>query len=156
VVLCDSGRVIRIEPARPADVDALVGLLTELAAFYGSDSLPTADETADALFGDPPAASVLVARVGGDLAGMAAYTYLWPAEGSRRSLYLKELFVAAAHRRSEVGRWLMAALFLVARQRGCCRVEWTTDRGNEAAQRFYATLGADPLPTKVFYRTPLR
>ncbi|HEX5114349.1 MAG TPA: GNAT family N-acetyltransferase [Pseudonocardiaceae bacterium] len=148
--------IIRIEPARPADVDALVGLLTELAVFYGTDSRPDVDETEDALFGDLPAATVLLAWAGADLAGMAAYTYLWPAVGTRRSLYLKELFVAGEHRQSGVGRRLMAALFEIAEQRGCSRVEWTADQGNTAAQRFYAELGAAVLPTKLFYRSDLR
>lgn len=155
--MCHSGGVIiRIEPARPADVDALVGLLTELAEFYDTDSRPDAEETADALFGDLPAATVLLAWAGADLAGMAAYTYLWPAMGTRRSLFLKELFVAGANRHSGVGRQLMAALFDIAAERGCCRVEWTADQGNTAAQRFYAELGAPVLPTKLFYRTDLR
>lgn len=148
--------MIRIEPARQVDVDALVGLLAELAAFYGTGVPPKADETADALFGEQPAATVLLAWDEDDLAGMAAYTYLWPAVGTIRSLYLKELFVSSAHRHSGVGRRLMAALFDVAAQRGCSRVEWTTDQGNTAAQRFYAELGAAVLPTKVFYRTELR
>jgi len=39
--------------------------------------------------------------------------------------------------------------------RGCTRIEWTTDTGNLAAQRFYESLGARPLPTKLFYRVPL-
>lgn len=148
--------IIRIEPARPADVDALVGLLAELAQFYGTDSRPDVDETEEALFGELPAATVLLAWAGTDLAGMAAYTYLWPAVGTRRSLYLKELFVAGAHRRSGVGRQLMAALFEIAEQRGCSRVEWTADQENTAAQRFYAELGAALRPTKLFYRTDLR
>ncbi|HKN96053.1 MAG TPA: GNAT family N-acetyltransferase [Pseudonocardiaceae bacterium] len=147
---------IRIEPARPVDVDAIVGLLAELAEFYGTDVPPKADETADALFGDPPVATVLLAWAGADLAGMASYTYLWPSIGTTRSLFLKELYVAAAHRHSGVGRRLMAALFDVAAERGCSRVEWTTERSNTSAQRFYADLGAAVHPTKVFYRTDLR
>jgi ribosomal protein S18 acetylase RimI-like enzyme len=70
-------------------------------------------------------------------------------------LYLKELYVAAAYRRSGAGRLLMGRLREIAVARGCSRIEWTTDTGNLAAQSFYESLGAEPLPTKLFYRVTL-
>jgi hypothetical protein len=47
-----------------------------------------------ALFASPPAAYALLARVGRQIAGLAAYSFVWPAAGLTRSLYLKELYVA--------------------------------------------------------------
>ncbi len=46
----------------------------------------------------------------------------------------------------------MRGLYAIAAERGCSRVEWTTDESNERAKAFYAALGAKPLPSKIFYR----
>lgn len=145
--------------AQPGDVDAIAGLLAELAEYYGTGVVESpgqrvAQITA-ALFGDAPTGSALLARVDGEVAGMAAYSFLWPAIGSTRSLYLKELYVATAHRRSGIGKLLMDALFDTAARLGCSRVEWTTDQPNVGAQRFYERLGTRVHPTKLFYRAEL-
>ncbi len=86
------------------------------------------------------------------MAGLAAYSFLWPAVGATRSLYLKELYVPGAYRRRGVGTLLMHAVFETAAALRCSRVEWTTDTGNTAAEAFYAGLGLPVYPSKVFYR----
>lgn len=148
--------MIRVAPARPADVLALTELLEEMDRFYAAAGRTFRDErmrqTAEALFSDPAAAHVLLAWDGRQLAGMAAYSYLWPAVGRTRSLYLKELYVGEGHRRGGVGKVLMRAVFATAGQAGCSRVEWTTDDGNAGARAFYETLGLAPRPSKIFYR----
>ena len=148
--------MIRVAPAGPADVLALTELLEEMDRFYGAASGLSREErmrqTSEALFSDPAAAHVLLAWTGPQLAGMAAYSYLWPAIGRTRSLFLKELYVGESHRRGGVGKLLMRAVFETARQHGCSRVEWTTDDGNAGAQDFYQTLGLPRHPSKVFYR----
>ena len=148
--------MIRVAPAGPADVLALTELLEEMDRFYGAAGGTSRAErvrqTSEALFSDPAAAHVLLAWAGPQLAGMAAYSYLWPAVGRTRSLYLKELYVGESHRRAGVGKLLMRAVFETAAQHGCSRVEWTTDSGNAGAQAFYETLGLPRHPAKVFYR----
>ncbi|MEV7157099.1 GNAT family N-acetyltransferase [Streptomyces misionensis] len=39
-----------------------------------------------------------------------------------------------------------------ARAEGCTRMEWTTDRDNPEAQKFYQALGATPGENEIFYR----
>jgi GNAT superfamily N-acetyltransferase len=148
--------VITLADAAPGDTDKVTGLLAELAGFYGGEPKGTPAERAqavrDALFGAPPLGQALLAWDGRDLAGMAAYSFLWPAVGVTASLYLKELYVAAAYRRAGVGRLLMDELGVIAARRGLSRVEWTTDTPNQEARAFYAALGAEPLTSKIFYR----
>ena len=145
-----------ITTATPADEEAIVGLLHDVDRFYGATELDPADLIAanvrDALFGATSYACVLIARVGGEAVGFAAYSYLWPAAGSTRSLFLKELYVVEAHRSTGVGRELMAALCEAAEKTGCTRVEWQTDDYNGGSQRFYANLGVPVHAGKVFYR----
>lgn len=56
------------------------------------------------LFSDPPSAYAVLAWEDGRLVGLAAYSFLWPAGGLTRSLYLKELYVAETARQKGVGR----------------------------------------------------
>lgn len=88
----------------------------------------------------------------GRLAGFAAYSFLWPAIGLTRSLYLKELYVSTEARRIGIGRLLMRRLYDIAVKNDCSRVEWTTDSDNQKAQLFYAELGVPVKESKLFYR----
>jgi GNAT superfamily N-acetyltransferase len=147
---------IKVSAAGPGDVLALAGLLEELGRFYGAARAEPLEERArqisDALFSRPAAAHALLAWDGSRLAGMAAYSFVWPAAGLTRSLYLKELYVGEGHRRRGVGKRLMQALFEAAGEHGCSRVEWTTDSGNAGAQAFYQMLRLPRHPSKIFYR----
>src|SRR3954454_8070611 len=142
-----------IRPATPGDLPELAELLVERDQFYSVErSDPDAAAIADALFGPVPAGRALVAVLDGAVAGLAAYSFLWPAAGVTRSLYLKELFVRATARRLGIGKLLMRERHAVAAEDRCSRVEWTADTDQPEAQRFYAALGAGVLATKLFYR----
>jgi GNAT superfamily N-acetyltransferase len=91
-----------------------------------------------------------------ELVGLASYSFLWPAAGVTRSLYLKELYVAQARRRQGIGKLLMENLFAVATKHRCSRVEWTTDQESKEAQRFYAELGVPIHDDKLFYRSEVK
>ena len=147
---------ITISPAKPDDIPAMLGLLAEMDRFYGSSSADPEEvreqQIYQALFGDAPAGHAHLARDGERLVGMAAYSFLWPAVGLTRSLYLKELYVAEACQRRGVGRLLMAALYEIAADHGCSRVEWTTDADNSGAMAFYAAVGVPIEKSKIFYR----
>ena len=145
-----------VSPAETGDVAAIAALLEELGHFYGAgepESLgQRLEQVRSALLGTPPAAYALLARDRGRVAGLASYSFLWPAVGATRSLYLKELYVPAGYRGRGAGAQLMRAVFETAAGLGCSRVEWTTDVGNAAARAFYARLGLPEYPSKVFYR----
>lgn len=151
--------MITLAAAKPGDEERIADLLGELDLFYGDSPQGTGDERAAqaraVLFGDPPAARALLAWDGPVLAGFASWSLLWPAAGLTTSLYLKELYVAHAYRRSGTGRLLMEELYRIAAESGCSRVEWTTDDGNTGALAFYEGIGAKPLASKVFYRLPV-
>jgi GNAT superfamily N-acetyltransferase len=148
--------LITIAGAVPSDENAIAALCQELDEYYGQPAAGTPQQRAGqvraALFAEPPMARALLAWDGPTLAGLASYSFLWPAVGLSASIYLKELYVAAACRRVGIGTMLMSSVLAVAAENGCSRVEWTTDAGNASARAFYEALGATPLSTKVFYR----
>jgi GNAT superfamily N-acetyltransferase len=86
------------------------------------------------------------------LVGLASYSFLWPAAGVTRSLYLKELYVVEQSRHRGIGRLLISELCRIALNKGCSRVRWTADTDNPTALRFYATLGVPPKSDKLMYR----
>jgi GNAT superfamily N-acetyltransferase len=137
----------------------LAVLLEEMDRYYGATELEPAEERLaqirEALFGEVPAAAALLAWHETDLIGVASYSFLWPAAGMTRSLYLKELYVAQNWQRHGVGKLLMDGLLAVAAKHGCSRVEWTTDQESTGAQRFYAKLGVPVNEGKLFYRVEL-
>lgn len=148
--------MIVVRPASADDISSLLTLTEEMDRFYGATEFEDLElrrrRLHDALFGEIPAARALLAFDDAVAVGFATYSFLWPAVGLTRSLYLKELYVSDAQQRRGTGRSLMEALFDVARRHNCSRVEWTTDSDNSAAQAFYKTFGVEPNDSKLFYR----
>lgn len=148
--------MVKIRPAEQRDVEALAVLMEDLDGFYGATNVEPPDQRvrqiAEGLFEEPVAAYVLLAWEGKQPVGMAAYSFLWPAAGVTRSLYLKELYVTETFRRKGIGALLMQRLCQVAVERECSRVEWTADQGNAFAEAFYEQLGIPKNQEKIFYR----
>lgn len=144
---------MNIERATEADTETIAVILGEVEAYYGGKDAP-ADQTQvrSALFGNGPVATVLLAREGDDVLGLAAVSLLWPAAGADTSLFLKELFVREGARRRGVARQLMTAVRAEATAAGCTRVEWTADRNNPPALALYQALGFQQHDGKAFYR----
>ncbi|WP_327375801.1 GNAT family N-acetyltransferase [Streptomyces sp. NBC_01216] len=149
---------VTIRPAEKRDVLAVAELIEEIERHYGATEFQPLEErrtqVEEALFGSPPLASaLLVEDEAGDIVGLAAYSFLWPAAGSSHSLFLKELYVRDALRRQGVGARLMEELRSLATARpGCSRLEWMTERDNPGARAFYKALGFAEFNGKVVYR----
>lgn len=148
--------VVKIRAATLDDLPSLIKLLEEMDRFYGATEVEGADTRLDqakeALFSAVPAAHALLAVKADSPVGFAAYSYLWPAVGLTRSLFLKELYVTESTRRQGVARLLMKHLAQIAHETDCSRVEWTTDDDNTLAQAFYEALGARVNTAKRSYR----
>lgn len=147
---------MKIAHACPDDAEAIADLLDEVDRFYGATDIEARTDRLEqidiALWRDHPAARALLAWEGTALVGLASYSFLWPAAGTSRSLYLKELYVTAAHRGQGIGTRLMAELAHIAIAEGCSRVEWTADADNPNARAFYEHLNVPHDSSKLFYR----
>ena len=148
--------MVTLAPAKPVHAEALAKLAEEMVRFYAVTEVDPLElrisQIKESLFADPPSGYALLAWDDGRLVGLAAYSFLWPAVGLTRSLYLKELYVAETARQKGVGRLLIQWLYEIAVKNECSRVEWATDQDNPDAQRFYAGLGVPVRESKLFYR----
>jgi ribosomal protein S18 acetylase RimI-like enzyme len=151
--------VVVVAPGQARDIPDIAMLVEELDRFYGSTELNPLEQRLEQisglLFGEAPAAHVLLARSGTSVVGLATYSFLWPAAGITHSLYLKELYVAEAFRRRGIGRLLMDNIRRVALNKGCSRIEWTTEHDNRTAVEFYEQLGFKVVTSKAFYRATM-
>ena len=136
--------LLSIRPATVEDVALVARLIRELAEYERLADAAVASEAdlREQLFGERPAAEVLVAEADGEPAGFALFFHTFSTFLGKRGLYLEDLFVRPAFRGLGLGRHLMAALARIAVQRGCGRFEWSVLDWNEPAIGFYRALGA--------------
>lgn len=135
---------VSIRPARRDDVPVILALIRALAEYERLADQCRADAASleATLFGERPAAEVLIAEVDGAAAGFALFFHNYSTFLARPGLYLEDLFVQPEHRGLGVGRRLMAALARIAVARGCGRFEWSVLDWNAPAIGFYRRLGA--------------
>lgn len=141
------GHVLRA--ARRDDVEAVVGLIGELAAFEHLTHLLEVTPAALArdLFGDAPAAECrVVENERGVLVAFALFFRNYSTFLGRAGLYLEDLYVQPASRGQGIGRALLVHLAALAVERGCGRFEWSVLDWNAAAIRFYEQMGATVMP----------
>lgn len=151
-----------LRPATEADVDAIVGLIRELAEFEHLTHLleVTPEGLRGHLFGPRPAAECWVAEaraadraaaeaesapvatvIGFALCFASFSTFL-----GRPGLWLEDLYVQPAWRGAGIGRALLQHVARVALERGCGRLEWSVLDWNERAIGFYRGMGATVMP----------
>jgi GNAT superfamily N-acetyltransferase len=137
-----------IRPATAADVHAVHEMIGLLADYERLSHLNIASEAdlAAALFGDRPAAEVLIASINGTSAAFALFFHNFSTFLGRRGLWLEDLFVRPEFRRQGCAKALLHALAQLARERGCGRFEWAVLDWNAPAIDFYRSLGATVLP----------
>lgn len=139
---------ISLRPAAAGDVDALLGLIRELAEFEKLTHLMEATPALlhEHLFGPRPAAEAMVADASGRVVGFALYFMNFSTFLGRPGLYLEDLYVQPAHRGQGLGRSLLSHLGALAVSRGCGRFEWSVLDWNAQAIRLYEHMGAEVLP----------
>jgi len=143
-----------IRPARVEDVPVILELIRELATYERAPDEVTATEEqlVDVLFGERPAAEVLLAFEGKSPVGFAVFFYNFSTWLGRPGLYLEDLFVKPEKRGKGYGRALLVDLAKIARDRGCGRMEWAVLDWNEPAINFYRALGAKPMEEWTVFR----
>lgn len=135
---------ITLRPATRADVPQILAFIRELAEYekLAHEAVATEAGMAEQLFGERPAAEVVMAEVDGQPAGFALFFHNFSTFLGQRGLYLEDLFVRPGFRGLGLGHRLMTHLARLAVERGCGRFEWSVLDWNAPAIGFYRRLGA--------------
>ena len=138
---------IELRPATCADVPQILAFVRELAEYekLAREAVATEAGMTEQLFGDHPAAEVVIAEVNGQPAGFALFFHNFSTFLGQRGLYLEDLFIRPQFRGLGLGRRLMVHLAQLAVERDCGRFEWSVLDWNTPAIDFYRELGASPL-----------
>jgi len=143
-----------IRPATAADVPIILELIRALATYERApnDVTATEDGLSKVLFGEKPAAEVLLAFENETAVGFAVFFHNFSTWLGQPGLYLEDLFVRPEDRGKGYGRALLIHLAKIARDRGCGRMEWAVLDWNEPAIQFYHKLGAKPMGEWTVFR----
>ena len=143
-----------IRPATVTDVPIILQLIQDLATYERApnDVTATEERLVDVLFGEKPAAEVLLAFEGEMPVGFAVFFHNFSTWLGRPGLYLEDLFVKPEMRGKGYGRALLVDLAKIARERGCGRMEWAVLDWNDPAIQFYDKLGAKPMDEWTVFR----
>ena len=135
---------LRILPARSEDVPIILSLIRALGEYerLSHEIVATEDGLRAWLFGERPAAEVVLASVNDTVVGFALFFHNFSTFLGRPGLYLEDLFVKPEWRGRGIGQRLLVHLASLAVERGCGRMEWTVLNWNEPALRFYERMGA--------------
>jgi GNAT superfamily N-acetyltransferase len=133
--------------ATRTDVPEILRLIRALAEYEKLSGEVVASEAglAQTLFGERPAAEVLLAEEGGRAVGFALFFQNYSTFLGKPGIYLEDLFVEPAFRGQGLGKQLLKAIARLAVERGCGRFEWAVLDWNEPAIGFYQSLGAKPM-----------
>lgn len=145
---------LEIRPALRSDVPVILELIRALATYERAPNEVTATEKGliEVLFGEKPAAEVLLAFENETAVGFAVFFHNFSTWLGRPGLYLEDLFVRPEDRGKGYGRALLIHLAKIARDRGCGRMEWAVLDWNEPAIQFYRKLGAKPMDEWTVFR----
>jgi len=147
---------ITIRFAGPEDGDALAAMIDAMDRYHGDPERPAGEARAAVELwlrdGAGPTRFVLGFAGGAPLgfAAFAAFAVVHPGSGLRGLVFLKDVFVMAAHRGQGVGERIMQFLAEFCARQGLGHIDWVVE--TERSQRFYEHLGATLQPHKHFMR----
>ncbi|HJP86361.1 MAG TPA: GNAT family N-acetyltransferase [Gemmatimonadaceae bacterium] len=153
---------LEIIRATRTDIPLIRQLILELAEYERAlpgEAPVTEKDLADTLFGDRPAAEVIIAYMDNQPVGFALFFHNYSTWLGKRGIYLEDLFVRPPARKHGVGFALLRELARIAVERDCGRVEWSVLNWNELAIDFYKQIGARPQDEWTTFRltgAPLR
>jgi len=133
--------------AGESDIPLILRFTKDLAAYerLPDECVATEEKIRATLFGENPAAEVLIARLDGVPVGFALFFHSYSTFLAQRGIYLEDFFVDPAARGKGVGFRLLSDLARIAVERDCARLEWAVLDWNDLAIDFYRRVGATPM-----------
>lgn len=134
---------MNIRKGNPEDMEAVLGLIKELAVFEKEPDavLITVEDLIRDGFGHIPLFQVLVAEVENEIVGIAFYYYRY-STWKGKTIHLEDLVVKENSRGSGVGFALYSEIIKQGKQDKVRRIEWNVLDWNTPAINFYKNSGA--------------
>ncbi len=132
-----------IRKGNPEDMEAVLGLIKELAAFENEPEavLITVEDLIRDGFGTIPLFHVFVAEVESEIAGIALYYYRY-STWKGKTIHLEDLVVKDKMRGTGLGYALYSEIIKQGKKDKVRRVEWNVLDWNTPAIAFYEKSGA--------------
>jgi GNAT superfamily N-acetyltransferase len=142
--MSESNKAPYVRTAMPSDAEAVVAMAAELAAAL-EDPTPDLDAARFVRdgFGPDRWFECLIAEIDGESVGFALICRGFEAHTGKRRLWLGDLYVKTAARRSGAGRALMATVASRAFDLDCDAVYWELWRPNALGRAFYERLNVE-------------
>ena len=143
-----------IRDAQPKDVEAMHGLIIELAEYEKAvhEVESTASDLHAHLFGPNPSVFANVVEENGQVVGMAIWFLNYSTWQGKLGLYLEDLYVQQAHRGKGYGKALLEHLAGICVERGYGRFQWWVLDWNQPSIDFYLSKGAIAMDEWTTYR----
>ena len=143
-----------IRDAQPKDVDAMHGLIIELAEYEHAvhEVESSAQDLLTHLFGPKPSVFANVVEEDGVVIGMAIWFLNYSTWQGKLGLYLEDLYVQQAHRGKGYGKALLEHLAKICVDRGYGRFQWWVLDWNQPSIDFYKAKGAVAMDEWTTYR----
>ena len=140
--------------AQKADLEAILGLVHELAVFEKEPEAVTATLSDYVQAFESGLIHSQVAEVGGEIVGMVLY-YDTFSTWRGKMLYLEDFVVREKYRGRGIGQDLFDATLQAAKDRGCVMMKWQVLDWNAGAIKFYernkATIEREWLNGKIVF-----
>lgn len=145
---------IGLRTATERDVPLILSFVRELAEYerLSHEVVATEELLRASLFGERPAAEVVIGNYGDKPAGFALFFHNFSTFLGRPGIYLEDLYVTPGLRDRGVGRAMLAYLAKLAKERDCGRLEWSVLDWNEPAIKLYKSIGATPMDDWTVFR----
>src|SRR5450631_3552726 len=116
---------INITPATETDAPVILEMIQGLAEYEKLSHVccATEEQLRRTLFGERPAAEVLLAKLDGEWVGFALFFPNYSTFLAQPGIYLEDLYVKPEARGKGVGLALLRELARLAVERGCGRME---------------------------------
>lgn len=139
-----------IREAYPEDAAELLRWVRKLARYERMEERCVAlpEDLEAALSGSPGIRALFItcAEEGAvrmpETAGFALWYYGFSSFAGKRVLYLEDIFIDPLYRGRGLGREILRFLCARCLEENCVRIQWSVLDWNEAAIRFYRSLGA--------------
>lgn len=145
---------LEIKEAAETDIPLILKLIKELADAekFPGEVQATEQQLKENLFGEHPAAEVLLLYVRGAPAGYVIFYHSFSTITGKRGLHLDDLYVRPEFQGRGIGKKALGRLATIAKNRGCGRFEWWALKWNSAATSFYENLGAQRMKELRIFR----